>query len=148
MPKFTYVAVATIALFAGAPSLASAASVKELVSESALADFCSNAGIGSETAVSVELSNGSNVSGTIRCEAEDLVVGDVDDKDAGDADAQHGDDGNDASDDGSDDGDHSDSGDAASDDSDDEESGHADDSGSADSDDGDDSEHGEDGGDD
>lgn len=139
MPKSMCAAVATVALLAGAPSLAFADSIKDLVPESALADFCGNAGIGSETTVSLELADGSDVTGTIHCEAEDLVVGDVDDEDAEDADALDGDDGdNDASDDDSDDGDHGDSDDAASDDSDDEESGDADDSGSEDSDDGDD----------
>lgn len=138
MPKSMCAAVATLALFAGAPSLAFADSIKDLVPESALADFCGTAGIGSETTVSLELADGSDVTGTIHCEAEDLVVGDVDDADAGAADALDGDDGgNDASDDNSDDGDRGDSDNVASDDSDNEESGDANDSGSEDSDDGD-----------
>lgn len=74
MLKFTYVAVATVALLGGAPSLASA--------ESALTDFCSDGGTSHGTDVPTELSNGSNVSGTFQC--EDFVVGDVDDESAGD----------------------------------------------------------------
>ena len=134
MLKFTYMAVATVALLAGAPSLASAKSVKELVSESTLADFCSDAGVGSDTAVSVELSDGSSVSGTIQCEEEDLVVGDIDDASADDIldsgddvdddqsddpDDQHADKGLGDSDDGQDTGDTDDRGSEGSDESED-----------------------------
>ncbi|MDP1732114.1 MAG: hypothetical protein Q8L54_13260 [Devosia sp.] len=105
-----HLAVASIALFAAAPGLAVAGSIKDQVPDAELAAYCSKAGAGTETMASLQLPDGTTLTGSIHCEAEDLVAGDDDDDD----DAV--DDDEDDDDDEADDGDDGDSGDDDSDD--------------------------------
>ncbi|MHB1103737.1 MAG: hypothetical protein ACYC0C_13380 [Devosia sp.] len=77
MPKSMHLAVASLALFAAVPSLAFAGSIKDQVPDSALSAYCSEAGVGSKTMASIKLSNGTELTGSIHCEPQDLIVGDV-----------------------------------------------------------------------
>lgn len=104
-------AVASIALFAAAPGLAFAGSIKDQVPDAELAAYCSEAGAGTETMASLQLPDGTTLTGSIHCEAEDLIAGDDDDDDAVD---------DDEDDDSADDGDDGDDGDSGDDDSDDD----------------------------
>jgi len=60
---------------AGASGYAEAKSIKEAVPPSALADFCAEHGVGSETEATLNLTDGTSLTGSIHCEAEDLVAG-------------------------------------------------------------------------
>ncbi len=124
-----------VLLLAMAPTATQAEDIKDLVPDAQLADFCSAAGAGTETTATLALADGTTATGTIECEADDLIVGDaaaadeLDDVDEeGEDDDEEGDD-SDGEDDSEDD-------DSEDDDSGDSESG--DDDGG--SDDGDDSE--------
>lgn len=77
MPKSMHLAVASLALFVAVPSVAYAGSIKDQVSDSALAAYCSETGVGSETMASIKLSDGTKLTGSIHCEQQDLIVGDV-----------------------------------------------------------------------
>lgn len=63
----------------GATGMAQAKSIKHDVPPAALASFCSEHGVGSETQATFSFDNGTSVSGSIHCEAEDLVAGNDDD---------------------------------------------------------------------
>ena len=117
-----------VLLLAMAPTATHAEDIKGLVPDAQLADFCSAAGAGTETTATLALADGTTATGTIECEAEDLIVGDAAAADELDDVDEEGDD-SDGEDDSEDD-------DSEDDDSGDSESG--DDDGG--SDDGDDSE--------
>jgi hypothetical protein len=63
--------LATIA--ASQPAMAR--SIKNFMSDSELASYCASVGVDTHTSTSVTLSDNSVVSGTVHCEAEDLIVG-------------------------------------------------------------------------
>lgn len=141
--------VALLLAFAAMP--AEAKGIKDSLSDQDLATVCTQLGLGEHKGVTVT-SGGTSVTGSIHCEAEDLVVGSddsldpadtpddssIDDTDDSDDDSMD-DSGHDGSDDSSDDGD--DSSDDSSDDDSGDDSDHGGDNsgGSSGSDDGDDS---------
>lgn len=67
-----------VLMLALSPSAAQAESIKDQVPDTTLAEYCSSVGVGTKTAASLELPDGTKVTGTIECEAEDLIVGDED----------------------------------------------------------------------
>lgn len=99
--------------------------VKDLVSDETLAAYCATVPLDSETTATLTALDGSTVTGTVECEADDLVVGiddeqaDVEDEDADDDD-EGDDDSDDDGDDDSGDDDSDDDGDESGDDGDDE----------------------------
>lgn len=106
-----------VLLLALSPTAAQAKSIKDLVSDAQLAEYCSTAGVDTETTATITLTDGTTATGTIHCEAEDLIVGsdDLDDPDDDDLeDGESGDD--DGSDDDSGDNDDSKDGDDSEDD--------------------------------
>ncbi len=117
-------AVALVALMATAPTVSFAGSIEDQVSEEQLAEFCGQVGLG-ETNAALTLLDGTVLQGTIDCDEDDLVVGDVrdetedDDQDADDADDAEDDDDSADADDDSEDGD---DGEGSDDDGDDRES--------------------------
>jgi hypothetical protein len=122
------IAVSILALTAASPHVASAKSVKNLVTESNLAEFCSKVGIGSERTVTVTMPDGLTVTGTIECESEDVGFTGTDSSDDSEADDEGdrvddhdgGDDSDDDTEDADDDSDSDDAGDDDADDYDDE----------------------------
>lgn len=58
---------------------ASGQSIKHLVDSSTLSEFCSSAGLGSTSRVSLSTASGS-IKGSIRCEAEDIQVSALEDE--------------------------------------------------------------------
>ncbi len=139
------IAVSILALTAASPQVASAKSVKNLVTESSLAEFCGKVGIGSERTVTVTMPDGSILTGTIECVSEDVGFtgmdssddseaddeGDrVDDHDGGDDSGIDHDDSDGDTEDAEDDSESDDGGDDHSDDSDDSKDSHDDESGS------------------
>jgi len=93
-----------VLLLALSPTAAQALNIKDLVSDTELAEYCSEMGINTETTANVTLPDGTTATGTIHCEAEDLAVGSDDQvsDDVNDVDEDSGDD-NSADDDGSED---------------------------------------------
>lgn len=86
------------ALAASQPALAR--SIKSSMSDSALASYCASVGVGTHTRTSITLPDGSVVSGTVHCEAEDLIVGSDDfDDQFDDSDGRLDDDSDDLNDD-------------------------------------------------
>lgn len=73
--------------FAGA---AEAKSIKHDVPAAALANYCEVHGLGSETTATITLANGTTLTGTVHCEAEDLLVAGDDDPAAHDLNDDHG----------------------------------------------------------
>lgn len=71
----TLVAISAFALLVAAPGLSSAKSITNMVKPSSLASYCEKAGAGTETTATVELPDGTKVTGTIHCEAEDVAAG-------------------------------------------------------------------------
>lgn len=74
----------TLALLAGAAfvaaaGLAEAKSIKHDVPAATLASFCAEHGVGSESSATFTAADGTTLTGTIHCEAEDLVAGNDDD---------------------------------------------------------------------
>jgi hypothetical protein len=134
-----------VLLLALSPTASQAKSIKDQVSDTALAEYCGTVGVGTETNATITLPDGTTLTGTVECEAEDLVAGSddslddaLDDTESDDSEDDSSDDeGDDSGDDSSDD-EGDDSGDDSSDDESDDSS---DDSGDDSSDDeGDDSE--------
>ncbi len=137
MLKFTLIAASAIALAMAVPGLASAKSIKDLISPESLAKYCQTVGANTETTGSVTMPDGSTLAGTIHCEGEDLFVGTDDSSDHDGSDDSSDDDGTDDSsdDDGSDDSsDDEGSDDSSDDDGSDDESGNDDDSNESDDD--------------
>ncbi|RYE38970.1 MAG: hypothetical protein EOP21_11360 [Hyphomicrobiales bacterium] len=67
-----------VAIF-GATGMAQAKSIKHDVPSAALAAFCTEHGVGSDTKATLSFDNGTSLTGSIHCEAEDLVAGNDDD---------------------------------------------------------------------
>jgi hypothetical protein len=139
------------ALAATQPAMAR--SIKNRMSDSTLASYCASVGVDTHTRTTLTFADGSVVSGTVHCEAEDLIVGSDDINDQfDDSDGRLDDDSDDRNDDfddsdGRDDNDRSDDDDSDDDSSDDDhsdddhdDSHHSDDS--DDSDDDSDDDHG------
>lgn len=136
---FSLVSVTALLVAMAASQPAMARGIKDYMSDSDLAAYCATAGVDTHTQTSVTLKDNSVVSGTVHCEAEDLIVGSDDVNDAfDDSDGRLDDDG---LDDGSDDSDDAfdDSDDRDDSDSDGSEHDGGDDSSNDDSDDSDDS---------
>lgn len=74
--------LATTALVA-VPSYANADSINDQVPAESLAAYCQEQGVGSETQATLTLADGTSVTGSIECEAEDLSVSALDDDEAG-----------------------------------------------------------------
>ena len=75
MNRRTLALISALALVAASPSLAMAKSIKNLVTHDSLASLCSSVGVNNEVTAEVTLPNGDKVTGTIDCEAEDMVAG-------------------------------------------------------------------------
>lgn len=120
--------------------------IKDLVSDETLAAYCATVPLDSETTATLPGLDGTDVTGSIHCEAEDLVVGSDDDLDddapgtddgtpdqgsgdVGEADDSGDDSGDDASDDGGDDSEDDSGDDDSGDDDSGEDDGGEDDSG-------------------
>lgn len=123
MLRFSASTSLLVLMLALSQSPVQAEDIKDLVSDSQLAEFCSSAGVGSETTATVTFPDGTTATGTIHCEAEDRIVGgddSPDDDDPLDGDSEDDDTGDDDSEDdgdtGDDDGSDDDSGDDDSDD--------------------------------
>ena len=107
MTRKILIAASALALIAGAPNLAIAKSIKDMISHDSLVQYCTTNGIG-EYNVSVTLPSGETVTGTLHCEAEDLAGAADDDSSSassapeGEDDASEVEDGSDDSGDGSD----------------------------------------------
>lgn len=130
------VSVTTLLAAIAASQPAMARGIKDYMSDSELASYCAAAGIGTHTQTSVTLKDNSVVTGTVHCEAEDLIVGSDDlndpfddsddrldddsDDDFDDSDGRDGDDRDDDDRDDDRDDDNSNDGDDDSDDSDDD----------------------------
>lgn len=63
-----------VLLLALSPTAAQAEDIKDMVSDTQLAEFCNKAGVDTETTAQLTV-NGQTVIGTIHCEAEDMVAG-------------------------------------------------------------------------
>ena len=74
MFKITLAAVAAVAIFAVAPGLVQAKSIKAQLTPEQIATYCAQAGANTDNTTSVELGNGKLVSGSIHCTAVDLQV--------------------------------------------------------------------------
>jgi hypothetical protein len=74
MFKITLAAVAAVAIFAVAPSLVQAESIKAQLTPEQIATYCVQAGANTNNTTSVDLGNGKMVSGSIHCTATDLQV--------------------------------------------------------------------------
>ncbi len=129
-----------VAMAATQPALAR--DIKQYLSDSDLASYCAKVGVDTHTSASVTLSDNTVVSGTIHCEAEDLIIGSDDRNDAAD-DSDDRVDGSDDDDDAFDDSDGRDDDDSRDDD-DDHDDDHGSDHDSDDSDDDSNDDHGDD----
>ena len=67
-------AVSALALVAGAPNLAIAKSIKDMITRESLVQYCTTAGVDTETTATVQMPDGSTVTGTIHCESEDMTL--------------------------------------------------------------------------
>ena len=134
---FSLVSVTALLVAITASQPAMARGIKDYMSDSELASYCAAAGIGTHTQTSVTLKDNSVVTGTVHCEAEDLIVGSDDINDPfDDSDGRLDDDSSDDSDDAFDDSDdRDDSDDDRSDDDRDDDSDHSGDDSDEDSDD-------------
>ena len=74
MFRVTLAAVAAVAIFAVAPSLVQAKSIKAQLTPEQIATYCAQAGANTNTTTSVDVGNGKMVSGSIQCTATDLQV--------------------------------------------------------------------------
>ena len=136
--SFVSVTALLVALAASQPAMAR--SIKNYLSDGDLASYCATAGIDTHTQASVTLKDNSVVSGTIHCEAEDLIVGNDDVNDPfDDSDGRLDDDSSDDSDDAFDDSDDRDDSDDDRSDDDRDDDSSDDDSSDSDDDSGDDS---------
>lgn len=126
---------------------AMAQGIKNLVSDETLAAYCSTVPLDSETTATLPGLDGTDVTGTVHCEAEDLVAGGDDNPGDDDDSVDQGlgnDDDQGDDDDGQDDGEDDNTGSGDGDDSDDDNSGSGGDDDSGDDDSGSDSEADED----
>lgn len=117
--KATTATSLAVLLLALAPNAASAKSIKDDVPDAALAAYCSTVPLNSETNASITLQDGTVLTGSVHCEAEDLIVGsdDVnDDLDDDELDDDSEDDDSEDDDSSDDDSEDDDSGDDSSDD--------------------------------
>jgi len=100
--------------------------IKDLVSDQTLAAYCATVPLDSETTATLPGLDGTDVTGTVHCEAEDLVVGgddSLDDETPGTDDGTSDDSGDDGEDDSGDDTGDDSSDDSGDDDSSDDDSG-------------------------
>lgn len=79
MRKYGLMGVAAVALFGAASGLAQAKSIKDQVPAEALAAYCSQVGVNTETMATITLDANTVLTGTVHCEAEDLQAGVSDD---------------------------------------------------------------------
>jgi hypothetical protein len=140
--SFVSVTALLVALAASQPAMAR--SIKNYLSDSDLASYCASVGVDTETSASVKLQDNTIVSGTIHCEAEDLIVGNDDRNDAADDSDDRLDDSPDDDDDAFDDSDGRGDDDSSDDHDDDHDDDHGSDHGSDDSDDDSGDDHGDD----
>jgi hypothetical protein len=110
-----------VAMAASQPAMARG--IKDYMSDRDLAAYCATVGINTHTQTSVTLKDNSVVSGTIHCEAEDLIIGSDDVNDQFDDSDDRNDDSSDDDRSGDSDDDRDDSGDDSGDDSDDDNGG-------------------------
>lgn len=75
MNRRTLALISALALVAASPSLAMAESIKDLVSPRSLAKLCRSVGVNNEVTAEVTMLNGDKVTGTIDCDAEDMIAG-------------------------------------------------------------------------
>lgn len=129
--NISLVSVATLLVAMAATQPALARGIKDYLSDADLAAYCASVGVDTHTQTSVTLPDNTVVTGTVHCEAEDLIVGSDDIDDAfDDSDGRLDDDSSDDFDDSPDDSDGRDddssdddsSGDDSSDDSSDDDS--------------------------
>ena len=96
---FSLVSVTALLAAMAASQPAMARDIKDYLSDSDLASYCASVGVDTHTETSVTLKDNSVVTGTIHCEAEDLIVGNDDVNDQfDDSDDQLGDDSDDSDD--------------------------------------------------
>lgn len=130
---FSLVSVTALLVAMAASQPAMARGIKDYMSDSDLAAYCATAGVDTHTQTSVTLKDNSVVTGTVHCEAEDLIVGNDDANDQfDDSDDRLGDDSSDDRDDDFDDSDDRDDDrddDSSDDDSDDSSDDDSDDAG-------------------
>lgn len=88
--------------------------IKDLVSDETLASYCGTVPLDSETTATLTALDGSTVTGTVECEADDLVVGIDDEQEADELGGIENEDDDDDSDDDDSDDDGDDSGDDGS----------------------------------
>lgn len=117
MLKIVLITTSALALAIAVPSLATAKSIKHLLTPESLAEYCQIAGVDTETTTTVTLPDGSALTGSIHCESEDLPGAVDDDSSDDDVDDDHEDNDDDNEDD---DNDSSDSGHSDDDSSDDD----------------------------
>lgn len=136
MLKSLTLAVAAAAILAAVPSVAQAKSIKNLLTDQQLSNYCADKPVGSETTGTLTVGE-QVITGSIHCEAEDYlpldqngnfvsddILDDADDSDDDLDDDHGGDDDDDSNDDGDDNSGSDDSDDESDDDSDDDNSGH------------------------
>lgn len=95
-----------VLLLALSPTASQAESIKDKVSDTALAEYCGTVGVGTETNAKITLPDGTTLTGTVECEAEDLIAGSDDSLDDAlddSGDDSSDDEGDDSGDDSSDD---------------------------------------------
>lgn len=73
--KATTATSLAVLLLALTPNAANAESIKDDVPDAALAAYCSTVPLDSETTASITLQDGTVLTGSVHCEAEDLIVG-------------------------------------------------------------------------